>query len=281
LRCATECIELSRRIDNRWNLSLATAMRGLVFAARGEWGDALVDLEESVNFGRHAGFAIPQTLIASRLGSLLRDLGNLERASELHREAHAVAMHHAPFLVHALDAQLALDALAANDAESAAEWLRAAQAHMPRGAISRAWIVLADLPLAFVSYAHQTKEWDIALAIVEERLDEVRRRVLSIYLPSLLVARGDCQVATGQNGAAESSYGEAIEIATVAAMRPVLWQAHTARMKLYQEQGRNAEAQVEQEKAALHLHMLSASLTDPSDQERFRVLTNVAGTEQS
>lgn len=272
LRFAGECIDICKSIDNRWNMSLATATRGLVLAARGEWGDALVAFEESVHYGRQAGFAIPQTLIASRLGSLLREIGNLGQAHELHLEAHAVTLRQAPFLLHALETQLALDALAANDPESAHKWLQAAQAHVPAGAISRAWIVLADLPVALASYAHQTDEWENALTTVQERIAEVRQRLLPIYLPSLLVTCGECQAASGQEDAAATSYHEAIEIATDARMRPVLWQAHAALMQLYQAQGRSAEAQVEQQKATAHLHALIASLTNPADQERFGAL---------
>jgi tetratricopeptide (TPR) repeat protein len=275
LRFAAECSELSRRIENHWNLSLAAAVRGLVLSACGDWGAACVALEESLRSGQQAGFVIPQTLIASRLGSLLRELGNFDQAHALQTEAYTLALRQAPFLLHALEAQLALDALAQHDVAKAQEWLGAAQTHVPQGAISRAWIVLADLPLALVGYARQTGEWDRALTIVEERIAEVRRRALPIYLPSLLVALGDCQAACGEEDAAEATFGEAIEIAAAAAMRPVLWQAHAARMKLYQAQERYAEAQVEQQKAATYLHALTASLTDPADQARFRLLPSV------
>lgn len=278
LHWAQETATLCRKINNDWNLSLAAVTRGLVNLMLGEWGDALVDLEESWRTGKAAGCAIAATVFPACLGALLRTLGAAEHAYALHQEAHIEACQQAPFTLAAVEAQLAQDAFALGQNEQGGQWLQAALAHRPLGAISRAWVTLADLPLAAVATAQAKGDWAQAHSLVEQALLEAQRRRLPVYVPILEIAQARCCQASGQLAAAEAHVQVAITLAQRVNLIPLLWQAHQLLAALYQQQQRLQEAELHQQQAAVHVHALAASLPDNHLRHRFLTTPAVQAT---
>jgi tetratricopeptide (TPR) repeat protein len=273
-----ETATFCRKIENGWNLSLAIATRGLVKTMLGEWGEALSDFAESIHVGKAAGCVIAVTLIPACLGALLRELGTDDQAQTLHEEAHSAASQQAPFTLSAIEAQLVQDAFTAGQNEQGARWLQAAVEHQPQGAISRAWVTLADLPLAAVAAAQATGDWTQAVHWVEQTLAEAQRRRLPVYLPMLQIAQARCCQASGQLEAAVSHLQAALSLAQRANLAPALWQAHQLLATLYQQQQRPLEAQAHQQQAAFHVQALAASLPDSHLRHSFLTTPAVRAT---
>jgi tetratricopeptide (TPR) repeat protein len=278
LHWAQECVTLCRKIENGWNLSLATATRGLVKTMLGEWGEALSDLAESIHVGKGAGFVIAATLIPACLGALLRELGTDDQAQALHEEAHRAASQQAPFTLSAIEAQLAQDAFAAGQNEQGTRWLQASFEHQPQGAISRAWVTLADLPLATVTATQAIGDWTQAVYGVEQTLAEAQQRHLPIYWPLLQIAQARGYQASGQLDQAERQLHAALARAQPVHLVPVLWQAHHTLAALYQQQQRPLEARRHQQEAITHLRTLAASLSDPHLRHTFLTTPAVQAT---
>lgn len=278
LHWTQECITLCRKIENGWNLSLALATRGLVKTMLGAWGDALNDLAESIQIGKAAGFAIAATLIPACLGALLRELGANDQANSLHQEAYTAAQQQAPFTLAAIEAQLAQDAFALGQNEAGTRWLLAAFAHQPQGAISRAWVTLADWPLAVVVAAQATGDWTQAVHWVAQTLAEAQQRQLPVYWPLLQIAQARGYLALGQLDQAESALQAALALAEPAQLVPVLWQAHYLLAALYQQQQRPLAAQQQQQEAIAHLRTLAAALPDPHLRHTFLTTPVVQAT---
>ncbi len=213
LHWSQEATTLCRKIENGWNLSLAVGIRGLVHMLLGAWGDALADFEESKRSGQAAGCVVAYILFGACAGALLRTVGALEQAQALHKEAHTAGSRHAPFTLAAIEAQLAQDAFAMGNVAQGEHWLRAALRDQPVGAISRGWIMLADLPLAVIAAAQMTGDRAQAQALVKQTLGEARRRRLPVHLPVLEIAQARCCQASGELEAAESHLQAAITLA--------------------------------------------------------------------
>ncbi|MFN8444907.1 MAG: AAA family ATPase [Caldilineaceae bacterium] len=277
LHWAQECITLCRKIENGWNLSLALATRGLVKIRLGVWGDALNDLAESIRIGKAAGFAIAVTSIPVCLGALLRTLGASEQANALHQEAYTAAQQQAPFTLTAIETQLAQDAFALGQNEEGSCWLQAAFAHQPQGAISRAWVTLADLPLASVAAAQATGDWTHAVYWVAQTLAEAQQRHLPVYWPQLQIAQAQGYLAIGHLDQAESTLQAALALAESHQLIPVLWQAHSMLATLYKQQQRPQASQHRQE-AIAHLRTLAAALPDPHLRHTFLTTAAVQAT---
>lgn len=275
LQYAAEGTRLGRDLDNRWNLSVASLIRGLVRSALGEWGAALADLEESIRFGQEAGFALALTLIPAELGGLLREIGQIDRAWSLHQQAHEAGGRHAPFFLRAIEAHLAMDAFTAGQVEEGRRWLASVNERELPGDIGVAWNVLAYPARASVQAANWTGEWEWALATVEQAISEAQRRHLPLYLPLLRYKQGLCLAGMGLLAQAETSCRAAQAGAQEAGLRPVLWQSHTALAQLYQGQGRAQEAETERQHAVRLLHDLTAALTDPVQRDSFLAIPAV------
>jgi len=264
LRHATEAIVISQEIGASSNLGFAMAVRAAIHTARGEWGQAQADVQESVRWGREAESPAAK-FGAVMFGGLQRTIGQIDRARELHLEAHAAAEPIAPFLVQMVEANLALDAFAAGDSEAGSEWLRLAQTR--EGPPSMAAMSLGLLASAAVCRAEGDGDWEEAMEAVERDLSFARQRQRLVHQPDLLYHQGRCFVGLGLVAEAEASFRAALALAEPAVMRPVLWQVHAALAQLYQTQGRAAEAE-RQAAAALALE-IAGLLDDLAQRESF------------
>lgn len=250
MRFADQCIEIGEAVNNPWNLSLAKLLRAQVQAALGEWGSAVTDLEECIRIGEQAGFVLALTLVPLALGRLLREIGQLEQARSIHREAYRVAKRRAPFLIRAMESQLAIDAFAEGRVDEGSRWLQVVREREPPGAIGAAWLV-PDFPaVAAVRGAEHTGDWTTAEQMVEQALEEAKRRRLPVYVPRLLCEYGRCLVGLGRMAKAEPWFGEAVGAANDAGLRPVMWEAHAALSQLYRARNRLADANSERNMAA-------------------------------
>ena len=183
--------------------------------AAGDWGDALADFEESKRIGKAAGCAIAYILFRACFGALLRTVGRRRAgAGSPCRKRTPLASQHAPFTLAAIEAQLAQDAFAMGNVEQGEHWLRAALRHQPVGAISRAWITLADLPLAVLAAAQVTGDWAHGAGAGKAN---ARRSPPTADCPSicpvLQIAQARCCQASGELEAAESHLQAAITLA--------------------------------------------------------------------
>jgi tetratricopeptide (TPR) repeat protein len=273
LQYAAEAEALSRRIGNGWNLSLALLVGGVAAWLRGEWSAALAHLEEGAREADIAGLVATQTIIPIQIGVLYRELGDLDKAQTYHLQAHQTACNRAPFLQHAVEAQLAIDAFAAMRVVEGAQWFAAAQAHIPQGAIGRAWLTLADIAHAAVSAAKIDHGWEDALRVVENSLAEAQQRRLDYYLPTLLLDKAHCLTGLNRQTEAVEAVQKLLSLDQVQRLDMLLWKGYATLGALYDAQGQTAQAQVAQEKANAAVRQIIHRLD--SDELRARFLTSL------
>jgi tetratricopeptide (TPR) repeat protein len=269
LQYAEEAELLCRRIGNSWNLSIALLVRGIIATLRGEWSIAFAYLEEGGHEADIAGLVATQVVIPIATGALYRELGDLDKAQTLHLQAHSTACARAPFLLHAVEAQLAMDAFAAAQVEEGTKWFAVARAHIPRGAIGRAWFTLADVAHAAVAGGGIATGWEIALAVVEESLAEAKRRRLDFYLPELLLDRASCLAALNREAEAIERLQELVSLAEVHELDMLLWKGYSALSALHRTYGQEELAQLIGEKAMPVVHRLAQGIDDAGLRTRF------------
>ncbi len=266
LRHATEAIVISQEIGASSNLGFAMAVRAAIHTARGEWGQAQTDAQESLRWSRESGTVLwPMGL--AQIGGLQRMIGQTDRARELHLEMRVASEHVSPFLVQLAEAHLALDAFAAGDAQAGGEWLRLAQTREGPPSMAVMWLGL--LASAAVCLAEYDGDWEQAMEAVEQELSIARQRQHLLQQPDLLCHQGRCFVGLGLVAEAEASFRQALALAEPAVMRPVLWQVHAALAELHRTQGRAAEAEAERQAAAALALEIAGFLDDPTQRESF------------
>jgi DNA-binding SARP family transcriptional activator len=275
LQHAEETESLCRRIDNGWNLSIALLVRGVISMLRGDWSAAIAYLAEGAQVADVAGLVATQTVIPIATGVLYRELGDLDKAQTIHEQAYTTACIRAPFLLYAVEAQLAMDAFAVAQPEEGVKWLTAAQAHIPRGAIGRAWFSLADVAHAAVSGGGIAHGWEVALAVVEESWTEAKRRRLDFYLPELLLDKARCLDALDRHTEAVQSLQNLLTLAQVHGLDALLWKGFATLSALYRAQGQDALAQLTEQKAITVVCQIAQGVDDAYLRTRF--LASVSG----
>lgn len=267
LQRIAESNEVSWKINNGWNLSLAALLRGLVHGALGDWGAALANLEVCLQFGEGSGSVVTLTSAPAELGRLLRCVGQIEDAWALHKKAHEASLRRAPYLLRAIESQLAMDAFAAGRVEEGSRWLRSVWDREPCGEIGTAWHVLADPATAAVREAEWTGAWDLATGRVEQALAEANRRRLTFYEPLLRYEHGRCLEALKRFEEADGSYQEALTAAKANGLLPVQWQVHAGLARLYAAQGPASRADAERAAAVRIVLKIADSLIEPGQRE--------------
>ncbi len=81
---------------------------------------------------------------------------------------------------------------------------------------------------------------------------------------------GDVLAALGQTAEAETALRQAQAVAESRGESPMLWRIHLAVSRLYQAQGRQAEAAAEFEVAQSIIEALAASIPDASIRDNFQ-----------
>jgi tetratricopeptide (TPR) repeat protein len=268
LQSAVEAAKISQEISNGWNISFATWIQGLVWEARGEWGQAQARWEEATARGRDVGFLMALTAIPTQLGAMLRELGQIEGAQALHQQAHDASQRLAPFMLRAVESQLALDAIAAGEVNECERWLCQAHAREPLGEIGTA-LLLTYPASAAVGWAEAGGDWDFALAAVEDALEQANRRHLAVHQTHLAYERGRCLAGLGRASDAEECFLQALARAEESGLQPLQRRVHTALVSLYAAHGRTAELETHRVAAAELSQLLSDSLTVPNQRRSF------------
>ena len=268
LQNAAEAGNISQEISNGWNISFATWIQGLVWEARGEWGQAQALWEEATVWGRDVGFLMALTAIPTQLGAMLRELGQIEEAQTLHQEAHDASQRLAPFMLRGVESQLALDALSAGEVNECERWLCQAHAREPLGEIGTA-LLLTYPASAAVGWAEKSGDWDFALAAVEDALEEASRRHLAIHQTHLAYEQGRCLAGLGRASNAEECFLQVLAKADKAGLRPLQRHVHTALVSLYGARERSAESEAHRAAAAELSQFLSDSLTALNQRRSF------------
>jgi len=249
LQFADEAAQICRQIDNKWNLSYAAMVRGLVHAALGEWRQAQGVWNECMQLGKEAGFLMALSLIPAEMGALLRDLGFIDRARALHAEAHAASERLAPFMLRAIESQLATDEFAARQVDAGLEWLHRAETREPMGQIGTA-LALSYPSSAAVSWAECGGSWALALQAVEQALEEAEERRLPLYGPGLNCQYAQCLAGLGRHAEALDRFQQALAMASAMGLSPVAWRVRKGLARLYRTEGETEEAEAEERQAA-------------------------------
>jgi tetratricopeptide (TPR) repeat protein len=138
-------------------------------------------------------------------GNLLRSLGEIGRATQLHEDAMDACESQASFLLFASQAQMALDQFALGDLKNGEKYLHAALAHNLVGVIGPC-IGLPYISRALAEWAACSGEWLTAAARIRMFLDEIQRRDLPYDRVQACYDYGCCLEGAGQLEDAEAIF---------------------------------------------------------------------------
>jgi len=275
LMTAGEAATVSKEIYNGWNMAYAAWIKGMVHEARGEWDRALALWQESRRIGQEVGFLMARTAIAVHLGLLWLQVGEVDRARHLHETALAAGEETAPFMLQATASALALDAFAEGDAAEGLRRVRQAQEQEPLGDIATA--LLLPLPaMALVAAAEQSEAgelWGEAQTVVEDALDEARRRRMRVHEVTLGYYEGRVLRALGEGEAAVERWQESLMEARRHGLKPLVLDLAGALSQRFRERGQEEAAEPYRQLAQEVAAALAETLEDGLRQRFLRTAT--------
>ena len=227
-----EALELSRSIDNVWGQAYSLWKVGYVFWDRGEVSRAIDVMETSIRLAERAGFPAPQSHARTDMALLYGELGRVERGMEMAE----LALVHGPRVPLAAptaggepedfpDRPKIVGAMAhlhllKGDLEQAEVRLAEAMESDYR----RSWPVLsAEVVLVEGEVALARGAYERCVAVMDQRLADLRRWGLRIHLPQALYLKGVALQRSGREQAAREVLHEARDAAEAIGSRRVLW----------------------------------------------------------
>jgi tetratricopeptide (TPR) repeat protein len=221
LKASEEAYQISRSINNRWGRAYSKYKSGLVHWERGNPNGAIADMEESITWGRLAGFMAPLANTAADLARVYGSLGAVEHGLEIARQAMTVADTQLPMYrvyvcgvraeLHLLDGNLA-------EAEAAVEL----GYNDPNREGFPAYFMLFRTAAGKVALAQG--EYPQAIEIADKMLLDLRRSGMRLQLPEALLIKGEALLALSQPDPARACLAEARAEAEATGSRRMLWQ---------------------------------------------------------
>lgn len=199
-----EGLSLSRKIGNPWNQSYNLIRLAPVYFERGEFGRALLTLQDSIAIGQEANFlggiVMGEILLAyllARCGMVERGFPHLSSALSITEEVEAFLDH--TVRMQAVEGLLHLFNDGIEQAAPAYNMLEQSDSVQPYD------VLAGPLPMLFrCEYAHRRADFTALLGHSEESLAEMRTQGISFYMPDLMCYRGMALHALGREGALDA-----------------------------------------------------------------------------
>ena len=205
---------------------------------------------------------ISQIYLRADLAGVFADLGDVDRAQALIREATALAEDGNTHLMPYVQARSALMAIAQGELTTAGEILAAMWAKdAPINIVQPRVLTLADCLLPLAQGEHEK-----AVQRCQERLADLRKYGLRGYVSETLLVRGKALTVLSRTGEAEDALREALECAREMGARWVEWQILVAWSILHPKGERG---DVKRAQAQTLIEEIANNLDDPQLRNSF------------
>ncbi len=221
IQFADQARELSASINNTWGESHSMYQIGIAYWARGEIDRAIQAMQTAYQKGDEAGFVVPQIWSRGTLALLYSNLGDLESAARISREAQDRASAFLPSGYSAFVRSIAARvALLEGDLERA-EGTAQPYDYNPDASLGK-------LAAPFVEYVHATilfarRDYGAVKLKTERMITFFRETGLGLYLPGAYYLRGRALLALDEPGPARESLEAGRTCARLMKARWWLW----------------------------------------------------------
>ncbi len=264
-----KAFQLSESHNNLWGKSYSRMMVCLAYWEFGDPDKALAMANESLHFGRLAGFIASQVLAGGFKASFLGNLGEIDQGLAAALEAVQIAEAQFPhFRCHPLGVAIQLHLMAGNLAEADALVERAkTDAYREAHPTWNMRINLAEAELAL-----QQDNYEQAIAIADRWLPRLRKNNLNAYTPAMLQLKSKAQLALGQTEAARDGLLEAQAIAETIGAKATLWPILFALSQLATD---DKEARQLHQQACDIVESIAENISRAELKESFEIAANV------
>ena len=263
---AEHALSIAREIGQRSAEAYALFQVGLCLGSQGEYGRALEALRQSLDIAEEIEHLQWQTAVHAILGGMYSSLLAYPQAREHGEQALALAGEIGSlFWTRMATGYLASAAIGSHDLAGAEKILHfALSPDTPAETMARrmAWCAYVELALAQGHPAH-------ALDIIDQLITSAARADEGQSCLRVLKLRGEALAALQRPAEAETAFEAAREIARTQGVRPVYWRICIALGRLYQTQGRNAEAEQAFATALTLIEELAATIADEPLRDNF------------
>ena len=238
---ANQSLEVSRKINNIWNISQSGWIKGLIHLIWGEFEKAIDTLEGIISLESTNSFANPQVNARADLGLIYGTLGHIEQGIAFCLEAQenvsSEMFQNWQSYPSAILAQLYV---LKGDFKAANQAIDACRPKLNESGITPAvvWLATAEAELAI-----KFKNYDQALEIANQLNAQLRQMGLNVFLDLGLYLKGQALLAQNRNAEAREALQEALQLAQAQTARYILWHIQIELYKLEQQAGNPADAQ--------------------------------------
>lgn len=240
---------------------------------RGDYGQAIEDLQEMLRSGRATGMVFLEAVALCALGGVYADISEelIDQAAKHHAEALKLMEHPLGQVMGVMGwVEIASCALAAGNL-AGAEDLFQKTLTQPTAAmyVMRPQALLGS---AFVALArHDAKA---ATAWIEEARQYVEERRMQHFYPPLALAEAFVRASTGDSSTALKQFNRAEQLALQMGMRPVVLQARAGQAQVLAAMGRTAEAAAALQGARAMIDEIAGLFKDSKLRELFLASAN-------
>jgi tetratricopeptide (TPR) repeat protein len=267
-----QALQLSQTMDSIWGLAGCRHNIGYVYRERGQLGQAIFEMTESIRLSDIVGFISPLIIVRADLAILYGALGAFERGLEIARLAVNVAETKMPvFRVYALSVLAQLHLWQNNLSE-----VEALIGEMKNDPHRTGWGIYPPLMLqAEAELALKQGKGEPARALVEEALTATRQLGARAFLPYLLYLQGQIWLALGNPEVAQQALTQARAEAEALRARRTWWKILALLAEIEAQRGNEAEATQLRQEAGAILDYIIAHIPEDNLRNSFRTLPEV------
>lgn len=284
LEHSAKSMVISQQVGSLWGQSYSLWPVSDVQVERGEWGEALINMQRCADLAKEAGFVAAAVGVGSSMASLYAEMGATERSLTEIRRVEQLAeddIEHWLAWPLGLEVQLLQKLGRTSEAAAVIDRINRALANSKGG--SYLPYVGISVGLARGYLAIGSGEMENALVEAGELLAYVRRARIDTFLPAVCTLMAHCFSLMGRDAEAEEHLLEACRVAKAIGSKRSLWHALAALARLEAGRGNTAAAQSLRSEAAAIVEFIAANITDPElrasflAQEEVRVLLEPQG----
>ncbi len=274
LSLAAEARQISERIGNIWGQSFCRMFVSYIHFERGDMAHGIQMMQECIDLGQQAGFALPLVTTRADLGWFYGTLGAIDRGLELAKMALQWAQQHMPtFQVWALACLTRLYVLA--------HQLDAAQATLNSSyeLFTHDWAQNSalELPLADAELALAQKDYARALQVMDKLLTNIDQFSIRFLRADALYLKGCALINLNEVDQAYKVLSEAQAQAQTLGTRRILWKILAQLSDLESQRGHASQAKTLRDQARQTIDYIAAHC--PIDlKETFLNLPDVQAT---
>ena len=259
-------VQIARQIGFRAGEAYALCSLANLVLQQGDYAEALPDIRAAMRIADEIGHRQWQAFSVSLYGMACLALFRFEEAYQHLEPAYAIALEiNSAIWIAGTKAMLVLSYLEQGEPDKAEALLRQHPTRKDALSLHERLLAIARAQLALVQ--GQAAQ---ALEITQDLIENTPEYQPGVVIPRLWHVRGLALAAQGQTAEGIADLQAACTASLRQGTRPQVWRIQLELARLYEEQGRPAEAEAERAAAQALVESLAANVPDPTWREHFR-----------